>query len=138
MLLIERNHVVQDFAPATSDPQFGEPILPGRPHARAFRLQPRCSQEIRHLCIELLVPIQDHVTISTKLSRKGYGIYGTSEPRSIGRRASHASIRLRNADVEQLFALVAVGDAVELYDERTDEVARIFGGTMAAGMAGGQ
>jgi lipoprotein-anchoring transpeptidase ErfK/SrfK len=61
------------------------------------------------------------------LSRKGYGIHGTSSPRSIGRPASHGCIRMHNADVEELFGLVAIGDAVELYAERTDEVARIFG-----------
>lgn len=61
------------------------------------------------------------------LSRKGYGIHGTSSPRSIGRPASHGCIRMHNADVEELFGLVAIGDAVELYAERTEEVARIFG-----------
>jgi lipoprotein-anchoring transpeptidase ErfK/SrfK len=84
------------------------------------------------------------------LSRKGYGIHGTSNPRSIGRPASHGCIRMHNADVEELFGLVAIGDAVELYAERTDEVARIFGmpeapqqvaangGSAAAGMSAGQ
>jgi lipoprotein-anchoring transpeptidase ErfK/SrfK len=61
------------------------------------------------------------------LSRKGYGIHGTSNPSSIGHPASHGCIRMRNADVEILFGLVAVGDPVELYAERTDEVSRIFG-----------
>ncbi len=61
------------------------------------------------------------------LSRRGYGIHGTTNPRSIGRPASHGCIRMRNSDVEELFGLVAVGDPVELYAERTDEVARIFG-----------
>lgn len=51
------------------------------------------------------------------LSIKGYGIHGTSNPRSIGRRASHGCIRLRNEDVEELFGMVAVGDAVELRAE---------------------
>ena len=84
------------------------------------------------------------------LSRKGYGIHGTSNPRSIGRPASHGCIRMHNADVEELFGLVAIGDAVELYAERTDEVALIFGvpeaaqqvaatgGSAAVGMSGGQ
>jgi hypothetical protein len=61
------------------------------------------------------------------LSIKGYGIHGTSNPRSIGRRTSHGCIRLRNADVEELFGLVAVGDAVELRAERVPEEAGIFG-----------
>jgi len=85
------------------------------------------------------------------LSRRGYGIHGTSNPRSIGHAASHGCIRMRNTDVEELFGLVAVGDAVELVAERTDEVVRLFGGpasqTVAAatpvasapaGIAGGQ
>lgn len=84
------------------------------------------------------------------LSRKGYGIHGTSSPRSIGRPASHGCIRMRNADVEELFGLVEIGDAVELYAERTEEVAHIFGlpaappevavnrGSTAAGIAAGQ
>ena len=65
------------------------------------------------------------------LSRKGYGIHGTSNPRSIGRPASHGCIRMRNSDVEELFEMVAMGDAVELYTERTDEIARIFGAPIA-------
>ena len=84
------------------------------------------------------------------LSRKGYGIHGTSNPRSIGRPASHGCIRMHNADVEELFGLVAIGDRVELYAERTGEVARILGvpaavtqvaanrSPAAAGMSGGQ
>ena len=67
------------------------------------------------------------------LSRKGYGIHGTNAPSSIGRNASHGCIRMRNQDVEELFDIVAVGDAVELRHERTPETERIFGApTLAA------
>jgi lipoprotein-anchoring transpeptidase ErfK/SrfK len=51
------------------------------------------------------------------LSRKGYGIHGTDSPRSIGRAKSHGCVRMRNADVEELFELVQVGDVVELQTE---------------------
>ena len=61
------------------------------------------------------------------LSKKGYGIHGTNVPSSIGRNASHGCIRMRNHDVEELFEIVAVGDAVELHRERTPELDRIFG-----------
>jgi lipoprotein-anchoring transpeptidase ErfK/SrfK len=61
------------------------------------------------------------------LSRKGYGIHGTNSPASIGRNASHGCVRMRNRDVEDLFARVAVGDVVELHGERDAEVTRIFG-----------
>jgi L,D-transpeptidase ErfK/SrfK len=48
------------------------------------------------------------------LSQKGYGIHGTDSPRSIGGAKSHGCIRMKNADVEELFELVQVGDTVEL------------------------
>ena len=66
------------------------------------------------------------------LSRKGYGIHGTNRPDSIGRNASHGCIRMRNREVEELFKMVAVGDRVELYDERNEELARLFGTPLVA------
>lgn len=61
------------------------------------------------------------------LNIKGFGIHGTNRPDSIGKNASHGCIRLRNHDIEDLFARVQVGDRVSLVAERTDEVARLFG-----------
>ena len=61
------------------------------------------------------------------LSAKGYGIHGTDAPASIGFAKSHGCIRLRNRDVEQLFARVRTGDIVELHAERTPEIAQLFG-----------
>jgi lipoprotein-anchoring transpeptidase ErfK/SrfK len=63
------------------------------------------------------------------LSEKGYGIHGTNAPRSVGQAASHGCIRLRNRDMERLFTMVRIGDAVEIHGERDDEVAQVFGGT---------
>jgi lipoprotein-anchoring transpeptidase ErfK/SrfK len=66
------------------------------------------------------------------LSIKGYGIHGTNVPSSIGKNASHGCIRMRNHDVEELYTMVALGDQVELYRERTPELERIFGEPAAA------
>ena len=66
------------------------------------------------------------------LSVKGYGIHGTNSPSSIGRNASHGCIRMRNRDVEQLFEMVSIGDAVELHAERTPELDQIFGPVVVA------
>jgi len=66
------------------------------------------------------------------LSRKGYGIHGTDNPRSIGYAKSHGCIRLRNQDVERLFERVRAGDVVELHAERSAEISRIFGEPTAA------
>jgi lipoprotein-anchoring transpeptidase ErfK/SrfK len=64
------------------------------------------------------------------LSVKGYGIHGTNHPASIGHNASHGCIRMRNQDVERLFEMVSVGDEVEMYNQRTPDLDRIF--SMAA------
>lgn len=60
------------------------------------------------------------------LSLPGFGIHGTNAPRSIGRAASHGCIRMRAADIKELFGLVRVGDVVELHGERDAVVAQIF------------
>jgi lipoprotein-anchoring transpeptidase ErfK/SrfK len=61
------------------------------------------------------------------LDRKGYGIHGTNEPRSIGKAASHGCIRLAKADLEQLFDGVQVGDVVQIRAHADAETAAIFG-----------
>lgn len=61
------------------------------------------------------------------LNRKGFGIHGTNAPASVGTSASHGCIRLRNRDMEKLFALLQVGDTVEIRDQRDSQLAQIFG-----------
>jgi lipoprotein-anchoring transpeptidase ErfK/SrfK len=91
-----------------------------------------------------IVPPGKHNPLGTRwlgLSRKGYGIHGTNRPDSIGHNASHGCIRMRNREVEELFKIVAVGDHVELYDERNPEIERLFGAPTLeaeAGEAAGQ
>jgi lipoprotein-anchoring transpeptidase ErfK/SrfK len=71
------------------------------------------------------------------LSRKGFGIHGTNNQKSVGHNVSHGCIRMRKADVEELFQLVQVGDEVEMAGTRTDTLARLFdeGDLVAAGAA---
>ena len=66
------------------------------------------------------------------LDLKHFGIHGTNQPRSIGRKASHGCIRMRNEDVAELFARVHAGDTVELLAERTEETVQLFGGDRPA------
>lgn len=44
-----------------------------------------------------------------------YGIHGTNRPGSIGWAASHGCFRMRNSDVEELYAKVSVGTPVIVY-----------------------
>jgi lipoprotein-anchoring transpeptidase ErfK/SrfK len=52
------------------------------------------------------------------LSEKGYGIHGTNKPSSIGKMASKGCIRMKNKDIEDLFALVKVGTPVEIIESQ--------------------
>jgi L,D-transpeptidase ErfK/SrfK len=61
------------------------------------------------------------------LNKQGYGIHGTNAPTSVGKAASHGCIRMRNRDIVQFFALVNVGDSVEIHGERDEQIAQIFG-----------
>jgi hypothetical protein len=60
------------------------------------------------------------------LSKAGYGIHGTNESRSIGKAASHGCIRMAKADLEEFYALVAVGDQVQIIGQPNEQTARIF------------
>lgn len=66
------------------------------------------------------------------LSLKGYGIHGTNEPSSIGKAASHGCIRMAKADLEQLYAQVQVGDAVEIHAEHDAAVELALGERISA------
>jgi lipoprotein-anchoring transpeptidase ErfK/SrfK len=61
------------------------------------------------------------------LSTKGYGIHGTNEPNSIGKAASHGCIRMGKADLEELYTLVEIGDAVEIHADHDATVAMVLG-----------
>jgi len=61
------------------------------------------------------------------LSKRGYGIHGTNEPKSIGKATSHGCIRMARADLEEFYRMVAVGDTVRLVGHRDEETARLFG-----------
>ena len=77
----------------------------------------------------VVIPAGKDSPIGTRwigLNKSGYGIHGTNAPASIGHAASHGCIRLRNRDIEELFAIVHVGDTVEIRAERDDELASIF------------
>ena len=41
-----------------------------------------------------------------------YAIHGTDRPASVGRFVSHGCIRMSNADIRELFSMVAVGTPV--------------------------
>jgi LysM repeat protein len=47
---------------------------------------------------------------------EGYGIHGTNDPDSVGRRMSNGCIRMRKDDVEELFCFLKKGETVTIVD----------------------
>jgi len=50
------------------------------------------------------------------ISRKGYGIHGTADPKSIGKSITAGCVRMANPDVEELYTIVPEGTEVVIVD----------------------
>ncbi|MBU4311096.1 MAG: L,D-transpeptidase family protein [Candidatus Omnitrophica bacterium] len=50
------------------------------------------------------------------ISKKGYGIHGTIDPKSVGTQATQGCIRMYNSDVEELFTIIPVGIEVTIME----------------------
>lgn len=61
------------------------------------------------------------------LNKEGFGVHGTNDPASIGRRLSHGCVRLTNWDVERLAKLVGIGTPVVITDRSDYGAARTTG-----------
>jgi lipoprotein-anchoring transpeptidase ErfK/SrfK len=46
----------------------------------------------------------------------GYGIHGTTDPKSLGTQATQGCVRMSNAEVEELYAIVPAGTEVTIVD----------------------
>ena len=50
------------------------------------------------------------------ISVPGYGIHGTTQPQSIGKQVTSGCVRMKNSDVEELYAIVPEGTEVVIVD----------------------
>lgn len=122
LALIENGEVTRIFAVAVGKASTPSP-------AGSFRIVSRVSNPT-YYHEGKIVPPGPANPVGTRwmgLSEHGYGIHGTNAPSSIGKAASHGCIRMARADLEQLFAMVQVGDVVEIRAERDAQTAAIFG-----------
>ncbi|MBI3670401.1 MAG: L,D-transpeptidase [Acidobacteria bacterium] len=122
LALIEDGRVLKTYPVAV-----GAAISPSP--AGEFKIAQRLANPTYYAPGVVIPPGEDN-PLGTRwlgLGVKGYGLHGTNQPGSIGRRASHGCIRLRNRDMQELFELMRVGDAVELHAARSVELAEIFG-----------
>ena len=50
------------------------------------------------------------------ISKSGYGIHGTVDPKSVGQQATKGCVRMLNAEVEELFTIIPIGTEVAIVD----------------------
>jgi lipoprotein-anchoring transpeptidase ErfK/SrfK len=121
LALVENGEAVRIFPVAVGKPSTPSPT-------GTFTIERRVKDPIYHHDGRTVLPGPGN-PVGTRwmgLSKAGYGIHGTNEPMSIGKAASHGCIRMAKPDLEELYALVRVGDTVELIGQRNEETARLF------------
>ena len=122
LALVEDGQVKKVYSVAVGKPSTPSPV-------GTFTIERRVANPTYHHNGKTVLPGPGN-PVGTRwmgLSKHGYGIHGTNEPKSIGKAASHGCIRMSQADLEEFYALVAVGDTVELVGERNQETAQLFG-----------
>jgi lipoprotein-anchoring transpeptidase ErfK/SrfK len=50
------------------------------------------------------------------INKEGYGIHGTTDPKSLGKQVTAGCVRMSNTDVEELFGIVAKDTEVIIVD----------------------
>lgn len=121
LALIENGEVKKIYTVAVGKPSTPSP-------EGTFTIQRRVANPTYHHDGKTVLPGPGN-PVGTRwmgLSKPGYGIHGTNEPRSIGKAASHGCIRMARADLEEFYGLVEVGDTVRLVGHRDEETARLF------------
>ena len=121
LALVENGEVKKVYTVAVGKPSTPSP-------EGTFTIQRRVANPTYHHDGKTVLPGPNN-PVGTRwmgLSKPGYGIHGTNEPKSIGKAASHGCIRMAKADLEEFYALVAVGDTVRLVGHRDEETARLF------------
>ena len=122
LALVEDGQVKKVYPVAVGKPSTPSPV-------GTFTIERRVMNPVYHHDGRTVLPGPGN-PVGTRwmgLSLHGYGIHGTNEPKSIGKAASHGCIRMARPDLEELYALVKVGDTVELVGQRNEETAQLFG-----------
>jgi hypothetical protein len=70
MSFVQRDDVVEDLPPATADPALRDPVLPGRLHTRALRLEAGGLQESDYIGIEIGVVVEEDILILTSVGER--------------------------------------------------------------------
>lgn len=123
LALVEDGQVKKVYSVAVGKPSTPSPV-------GTFTIERRVANPTYHHDGKTILPGPGN-PVGTRwmgLSKRGYGIHGTNEPKSIGKAASHGCIRMAKADLEEFYEMVAAGDTVELVGQRNEETAQLFGG----------
>ena len=113
LALVEDGQVKKIYTVAVGKPSTPSPV-------GTFTIERRVANPTYHHDGKTVLPGPGN-PVGTRwmgLSIHGYGIHGTNQPNSIGKAASHGCIRMSQADLEEFYDMVAVGDTVELVGQR--------------------
>ena len=130
LALVENGEVVKVYSVAVGKPSTPSPT-------GTFSIERRVKNPTYHHDGRTVLPGPGN-PVGTRwmgLSKAGYGIHGTNEPKSIGKAASHGCIRMAKPDLEELYARVQVGDTVEIVGQRNEQTAKLFGDPAGAAPA---
>jgi len=122
LALLQDGQVVKTYSVAVGKPSTPSPV-------GTFTIQRRVANPVYQHQGKLIPPGPRNPVGSRwmGLSIPGYGIHGTNDQKSIGKPVSHGCIRMAKADLEEFYALVSVGDTVQLIGQRNDLTAQLFG-----------
>ena len=121
LVLFDGDRVLKIYDVAVGKPTTPTPV-------GEFKIVNRLANPTYYGHAQVVAPGKDN-PLGTRwmgLSATGYGIHGTNVPSSIGYAASHGCIRMRQADLEQLFEMVSVGVTVEIRGDYQVQLAQVL------------
>lgn len=111
LLLTENNQFIKAYSVSTGK----ENSTP----AGTFKIVTKVPNPVWYTQGAVVPPDSPENILGTRwlgIDKKGYGIHGTVDPNAIGQQITAGCVRMTNADVEELFAIVPIGTEVTIVD----------------------
>lgn len=111
LLLTQDNQLFKSYPVATG--------ADGSTPVGAFKIVNKLANPVWYRQGAVVPPDSPENILGTRwlgFDKKGYGIHGSVDPGGIGKQVTAGCVRMHNADVEELFAILPVGSDVAIVD----------------------
>ncbi len=84
-----------------------------------FKVEEKMIKPVWYKMNAKVSPDSEEYELGTRwlgISKKGYGIHGTKDEKTIGQQVTAGCVRMKNSDVEELFEIVPSGTEVQIVD----------------------